>query len=64
MRLKQPKAKNMSKKFIILLSFTTISSLFAPVLTSFFEISWQAYCLLQGSILSVLSITIDDISND
>lgn len=43
-----------TKTFIALLSLTTISALLGPAITEYFSITWQAYCMLQGSILSLL----------
>lgn len=48
-----------SKKFVTLLSITTISALLGPFIISKTGISWQSYCMLQGSLLSLIGSYID-----
>ena len=43
-----------SKSFVTLLSLTTLSAMLAPTIIANTAITWQAYCMLQGSVLSLL----------
>lgn len=50
-----------TKTFVVLLSFTTISALLGPTFTNAFGITWQSYCMIQGSFLSLIAAYLEPV---